>query len=56
MPTARFEVVHETVHHRDEMERCVGEVVGEIVPESSLDLVGALSEPFDTEEPASPEG
>jgi hypothetical protein len=38
------------------MECCAVELVCEVVLASSLDLVGALSEPFDTEEPASPEG
>ena len=55
-PPPRFEVVDETVHHRDQMEGNAVKLIGAIVLASSLDLVGALSEAVDTVQPASPEG
>ena len=55
-PPIRFEVVYETVHHRNQVERCAVKLIGEVVLSGSLDLVGALPETVDTVSPARPEG
>ena len=47
-PHIRFEVVDETVHHRDQMEGGAVVLFGAIVLAGSLELVGPLSEAFAT--------